>query len=301
MADQKRRAGKQVHRLILAGFWMNLLLIVASYGGALHGIGDSLAVFRQFWAIALGVCSLLLLRGYLRTAFFGAISVTLVLAPATVGYLRSETQVGNAFSLYQKNLLFSNPTFDDVAADISQLSPDFVTLEEVSDFNRDVYDNLAETYTSHLYCPFTLGSLAALSKWPVVEDTMTCGGSKGFAAMQLETSAGLVWLIAVHLHWPYPFGQPLQVAQVLEEISKLDGKIVIAGDFNMVPWSYTLRAFQRVSGSERAGPIVQTLHLDDIPVKLPIDHILVPGGVGELTLRPRFGSDHVGLLLRFDL
>jgi len=36
-------------------------------------------------------------------------------------------------------------------------------------------------------------------------------------------------------------------------------------------------------------------------LKLPIDHVLTPRGTGTVELRPRLGSDHYGVLVRFDL
>ena len=36
-------------------------------------------------------------------------------------------------------------------------------------------------------------------------------------------------------------------------------------------------------------------------LRLPVDHVLVPGGRGVSALRPLLGSDHFGVLLRFDL
>jgi len=84
------------------------------------------------------------------------------------------------------------------------------------------------------------------------------------------------------LHWPYPHAQPKQVLALVAEIEKLIGPVVIGGDFNMVPWSHALRQFASASRSDRAGPVVRTLIHSSGILRLPIDHILVPGGQGRL-------------------
>ncbi|AGI67687.1 hypothetical protein OAN307_c20480 [Octadecabacter antarcticus 307] len=55
-----------------------------------------------------------------------------------------------------------------------------------------------------------------------------------------------------------------------------------------LPW------FKQATATERVGPLVRTFDLFGYP--LGIDHILVTGGKGTLSVRPQLGSDHFGLL-----
>jgi endonuclease/exonuclease/phosphatase (EEP) superfamily protein YafD len=296
------RTGEGVRRLIWAVFWVSLVLLAASFGGAVHPGGDSLAVFRHWWAVALGISSLLLLRGHWRIAALGGFATVLGAAPMAIGYLDANRDGAGAYALYQKNLRYDGGDRAGIIDDILTIAPDFVTLEEVSRPNRVIFDTLAKQCTSSLYCDFTgVGGVAVLSKWPAVAGARTCVGQRGAAVMQVRTPAGPVWVVAVHLHWPYPHGQPRQVARLVGELAALEGPIVLGGDFNMVPWSATLRKFERATGSQRAGRVYRTFVHKGSPLRLPIDHVLVPGGRGVLALRPLLGSDHFGLLARFDL
>ncbi len=278
------------------------MLLVGSFGGAVHGLGDTLAVFRHFWAISLSVSSLLLLRGHVGVALLGVLVVVLGMFPVGAGYFHRAVDIGGGYSLYQKNLLFKGQNQSGIIADILETAPDFITLQEVSRVNRGVFESLVQTYPSSLFCPFTgVGGVAVLSNWPAVLGTATCAGDQGMAAIQLVMPAGPFWLVAVHLHWPFPYNQRSHVARLLSEIYTLDGPVILAGDFNMVPWSHTMRQLENATGSQRAGRVVQTYRRADTPLQLAIDYILVPGGTGNLSTRSRLGSDHFGLLLRFDL
>jgi len=295
-------SGLTVYRLILTIFAGALALTVASFGGALHGLGDSLAVFRGFWLIGLAVSSLTLLIWNRRIALAGVLTAALAALPQVSGMLRANPAIDAPYTLYQKNLLFLGRDRDGILADIIARAPDFVTLQEVSSANRTVFYALSESYLSSLLCRFAgVGGVAVLSRYPVVAGTQTCAGDEGMAAMQVTTPDGPVWLVSLHLHWPYPKGQREQLGHLLPELERLQGPVLLGGDFNMVPWSYTMRAVQKATGSKRAGPVVATYMNEDLLLRLSIDHILVPGGVGQLSVLPLLGSDHVGLLLRFDL
>lgn len=291
-----------MRKLIVVVFWISFGLTVASFGGALHGLGDSLAVFRHWWAIGLSASSLLMLGGHMRSAGLGALVVVLAVAPMASGHLTPDTNGAPRYSLYQKNLLYNGSAPGDIIADIQDLAPDFVTLEEVSRRNRHIFDTLARGYPSHLFCKFAgVGGVAVLSKWPVIEGSENCAGEQGLAAMQVQTPDGPVWVGALHLHWPYPHSQSKQVANLVAAMGFLKGPVVLGGDFNMVPWSHTLRQFERATGSDRAGRVLRTFKHDTFPLRLPIDHILTPEGQGTLELRGLLGSDHFGVLARFDL
>jgi len=283
-------------------FWLSGLLVVGSFAGALHGLGDSFAVFRHWWVLSLSVSAILLLRRPFQLTALGILAAVLAIAPMIAGYIAPNSDGNGNYSVYQKNLLFKGIDPQAIIDDIQSLAPDFVTLQELSLANRVIFDALAQTYRASLKCRFTgVGSVAVFSRWPMISGTSRCAGDQGIAAMQVNTPEGPVWLVSMHLHWPYPHSQPAQLSRLLPQIEQMDGPVILGGDFNMVPWSHTMRAVQRATGSTRAGPVVRTYIHDSSSLRLPIDHILVPGGRGYLDVRPKLGSDHFGLLLRFDL
>ncbi len=147
-----------------------------------------------------------------------------------------------------------------------------------------------------------VGGVAVASIWPVVEGSRICGDLDGMAAMQVKTPAGPIWVISLHLHWPYPHRQPVQVRRLIPQIEALQGRKIIGGDFNMVPWSATLRRIEAASGSKRIGYPHKTFPMFDGGLRLPIDHTLVPDTrLYQTKMRPLLGSDHHGLFAEFRL
>ncbi len=304
-AAERRQEERRMRAAMLTVFWASLLLTLASFGGELHGLGDSLAVFRHWWAVLVSLSSLLLLRGRLRLAGLGLLAGFLAGAPVLAGWFGGGGASGGEerYAFYQKNLLYNGTDRRGIIADIRATAPDFVSMQEISDANLEIYEALAEAYPTRLICSSRgAGRLAILSRYPLSgEDPARCLKPGGVAAVRVATPDGPVWALALHLKWPFPRAQAEQVATMLPALRDLDAPVVLGGDFNMVPWSATMRRIEAATGSRRAGALFFTFRHPRFPLWLPIDHLLVPGGRGRLEIRPFLGSDHRGLLLRFGL
>ena len=116
-------------------------------------------------------------------------------------------------------------------------------------------------------------------------------------------------ITAIHLDWPWPYGQPENVATIEPYFERLQGPMIIAGDFNATSWSQTLKTIteaSKTSSAEGLRPswlVNGTLAHAARWVGLPIDHILVSDRIIQTrvkTLQP-VGSDHLPLLLRFSI
>jgi endonuclease/exonuclease/phosphatase (EEP) superfamily protein YafD len=289
------------------------LALAASFGGRFHGLGDTLAVGRPVLAVVVALLSLTVFL--VRRRFLGAVGLALALgaglslvppAPASVAPERARD-----YSIYQKNLLWSLPDTLPMREDIRHASPDFVTLQELHRRNRPILEALRGDFPHQHFCPFaTVGGTAVLSRWPPTGAPPVCGGNSGMAAMQVATPDGPLWIVSLHLHWPYPFRQPEQLASLLPVLEGLGGPVLVGGDFNMVPWSHTVRAVAQATRSASAGYAGGTFAFSyerdgrnlaaGLP-ELPIDHVLVPetGLPVSVMRRERLGSDHRGLLAVF--
>ncbi len=276
---------------ILAG-----LAVLVGFAGKWHPIGDSLAVFRVEFTVT---CALATIWSDGSRLIRWGITV-LCLGLFTTHVVKS-VQWGTSdfdFTLYQQNLLFNRS--DDgagVLEVVRQRLPDFVTFQEVSVTNRPILDALRPDYPSQHLCPLgdALGE-AVLSRHPKIEGSGFCSARDGLAGMQVETPFGPVWVVSVHLSWPWPKGQADHVKQVLPYLKTLDGPIVMAGDFNAVAWSYTLRQVQSASGTKRVGPYRASFHLPVIGLPIGIDHVLTTPGYAQTVSRlDKNGSDHHGL------
>ncbi|MBK4214868.1 endonuclease/exonuclease/phosphatase family protein [Paracoccus caeni] len=278
--------------LIFAG--LGLLTLLASYGGALHPAGDSMAVFRPVWAAIL-ILSGLLLKGWLRLA---ALAAGLVALLPILWMMRPVTEPDGGVLVYQKNLLF---TLRDPAAiidDLRQSGADIVLLQEVSERNLSVPQALRDSHPYQLICPaHNVGAVAILSRWPFGPEPY-CREGSGFAWAAVETPSGPISAAVLHLHWPWPFGQAAQVQRLLLDLQMVPQPVILGGDLNMVSWSDSVSSITAATGTVRVGPLRPTFILKRV-YPMAIDHILAPKGWrSKAVMRDPLLSDHRGILAR---
>ena len=284
--------------------WIVGLALVASYAGVLHPAGDSIAVFRRGIVVALAALSMIMLiSGGRYRGFLGLV----ICAAAFLDMLPTGSQRsagGEAIVVYQKNMLVLTDRTNRLEQDIRDSGADIVMLQEVHPRNQSILNDLRDAYPFQHICPYILdGSLAVLSKWSADGPVLPCQDNMGLAAMRIDTGRHRLWVASVHLRWPWPYDQADQIKVVTDQISGLAEPLVIAGDFNMVHWSYGLRRMARSAGVRLAGAAGPTFDLPDVPISLPIDHVYMPNGARAARSEPRpaFGSDHKGVVATFEL
>jgi endonuclease/exonuclease/phosphatase (EEP) superfamily protein YafD len=116
-------------------------------------------------------------------------------------------------------------------------------------------------------------------------------------------------ILATHQAWPFPAGpqqwQSVALAKVLSGFDR--NRLIVTGDFNSTPWSFSLRRQDRMFGLERrtralaSWPArIEPLDARPAPLALlPIDHVYAGQGWRTLSVRrgPRLGSDHYPVIV----
>lgn len=284
--------------------------------GALGGLAaplDSLALARVPAALVLLVSAIGLAPKVRWAAWIFAVAM---LGTWGLG-LRADAS-GGELLLYQKNVFFINQAPQSLVADIEASGADLVTLQELSQRTRVIKDALLASYPYAHACMFRGWEVAVLSRHPFTDAAPRCSRGRGLAAAEVQTPAGPVWVASVHNPWPWPHGGWDRGRELADLVAGLGGPVVVAGDFNTVPWSATVRRMARAAGGEVLGPARGSLRVDPVrllrgndmtgafdpalgPLAVPIaiDHVIAPGG--QRSLRPLLGSDHHGLLARIAL
>ena len=181
--------------------------------------------------------------------------------------------------------------------DIRDSDPDILLLQELNATRGVLLDGLENSHPHRHICQFNEWSgIAILSRWPLTDPH--CSVHRTLAAARVVSPEGPIWAISTHLLWPFPFDQRHAIDHELDFLRGLDGPVIVGGDFNMAPWGQTVRDITEATGTQRIGPLHITIAPRGIP--LSIDHILTTGE-GTTTRRPRFGSDHCGLLAEITL
>ncbi len=270
------------------------LTLLASYLGAVHPVGDSLAVFRAWIAGGVAVAGLLALMLSVKRAGWTAILFALVAGgpiAAMVYGPNSETPSG-AVTVYTKNTLGGWGDDGAITADILQTGADIVLLQELSRTRSDFGAALLESHPHQHVCRFSDRSgMAVMTRWPLLETY--CSPHRSFAAARVDAPGGPVWAVSTHLVWPYPHAQASHLEEALPFLESVEGRVIVAGDFNMVPWGHSVRQIAETTGTERIGPLFTTIEVRDVPFQ--IDHVLT-NGEGMVERRPLLGSDHYGLV-----
>ena len=288
-----------IARVVVGGaLALAILAVAGGYLGALHPIGDALAVGRGMASAAVFLLAFLAILAGMRLAAFGAILLSILTGGAVVLAYVWPGPPG-PFTLYQKNMFYQNSDLAGLEADIRDAAPLAVSLQEVSDPNLALLANLQDLLPHQHHCrQAPRGGLSVASQLEPVPGSQRCG--RGVAAMQVIYQDQPVWIVSVHMSWPWPYAQAAHVAELEPFLAGLEGTVLMGGDFNMVHWGVAVQRLASAARTRPAGPTGGSfLGLGPL-LSLPIDHVFAPSG-GRVVFRPALGSDHLGLLASLSL
>jgi len=299
--------------LIKVGVMLAAASSILALGARGHWLMDLLANFRVQYALYLVVAALLFfLCRNSRWAVVAAAAAALnlwIISPYLVPSPRSavaEKELGESFRLMNFNVLSSNRRHDDVITYLREKDADFVFLLEASPEWEPALKKLSDLYP-HQKNEIQAGNfgIALLSKTPfqkveVAEYTPSIASIDAFVLVGDKR----VRLIGTH---PYP---PINakvcrlrnahMQRLAESIAKETGatKTIVAGDFNMTPWSPHfvdfLSASQLEDSAKGRGVMPTWYALPLFSFGVPIDHICVSEGIHieDRGVGPDLGSDH---------
>jgi endonuclease/exonuclease/phosphatase (EEP) superfamily protein YafD len=293
-------------RLFYAIAAFGLLTLGLGYMGEWWPIGDAFAVVRlQVLVLSLPVILGLFLLGARKIAF--QISGLVVLATIQTGLaiIGEPDNIAGPLTLYQKNLRFDGGERTELIAEILSSKAHIVTLQEVSDQNAKALAPLFAKYPYKQHCEFiSVGGVMILSVFRFVPGSSSCQDHDGMALAQVVMpDQSTLWVGSVHLHWPWPLGtQSEQVAALQYRLKKLTGPILLAGDFNMLPWGASIERLRHSTGTVALGGYINSFPRFGVLAPLAIDHVLVPETAsGTVEIQPLLGSDHYGLVAYINL
>ncbi len=213
-------------------------------------------------------------------------------APGTPRFLRVVTF----------NVWHPNQRIDDIAQFLAGTDADLVVMQEMT---PATWDTLKAALRARY--PYSLGDngLVMLSKHAFIENgRVDRGGMPPWASLMLrfakiEVNGTEVTVAGAHLARPfYPSLQYADTLTLVNFVRQQHGPLIVAGDFNMTPWTDKLTGFTQTTGLKRYNTFHFTwpLHVRGIPF-LPfvaIDHVFASPGFAEIatTTGPRLGSDH---------
>ena len=224
---QKERgmSGRAIIRVLLACMFVLIGLVLLGFTGSLFAPGDAVAVIRpQAGVLLIPLAAILWSMKARRAAIVSLTMAVLAIGSVGPGFLASRTDCPReCLKLYQKNLLSKAWPRYSLADDIIASDAEIVTLQEVSEHNREYMANLFAHYPFAVTCKFRPAQdVAVLTSLPAVDGSGFCLAGAGMAGLQVLAPNGqLIWLVSVHLEWPFPFDQFRQSQIIAKKIADL--------------------------------------------------------------------------------
>jgi endonuclease/exonuclease/phosphatase (EEP) superfamily protein YafD len=221
--------------------------------------------------------------------------------PAAVATTREQT-----FRLMSLNVWFRNPDMARIAQYIEQSQADAVVLLELTPPQADMLAPLLPTYPHYHIDPSRMGA-AVFTKWPVIsaESVPLSQGGAVAARLMLDWGGTPVSVLGVHLNWPLGPRNSMFRNQELSSLAAFSkaqrGPLLVAGDFNLTPWSEYFSDALEQSGLHDAAigfGLGRTWPAQFAPLGIRIDHCLLSRHWRAVNTRlgPSLGSDHLPLL-----
>lgn len=312
-----------IRRLAVAAMLILSVPLVAGFLNGVHPAFDSMAHFRLHLAVLLALAALPLLvsrwRAHAALALLLAAGAGLSargapelgIGPVHAGF-RERQPEAHSYRLLHLNLRFDHREPERVLDLLAEVKPDFVLFNEVSEMWAGRLRGLLNAYPYQLRCGRReqVGGVALLSRLPFSPERMNrCADDGAMAMATLDLDGRLVDLAALHLEWPWPYGQHAQIAELSPLLQTLGANAILAGDLNAAPWSDAagrVAAAGRLTPMQPVGPtwLVRWLPSALRPwMGLPIDQVYAKGDVVLHSGRALndAGSDHLPVLVEFSL
>lgn len=299
----KVKTRKALRRLVLTVIAVLALFLLAGHLARWFQVFDAPGVFRLHLVPVLGLllAATFRLKMPVLRLFAGSVAMLSVVSIAPFVREAGHGPLDADWRLFQQNMMVGNANPAFAAQYILDRKPEFVTLQEVDQRALPVLGQLRDRYPGWLQCPAWYGaSVVLMSRWkPVAGGLAGCDRIENIGWIRVATPQGELTLVGVHLTWPWPGNYAGRQRRIQRILGELPQPMVIAGDFNMVPWATALQRLERRTGTEVVTPIRFSYRPAGLQLLLPIDHALIPLGLeGRSELVPGLGSDHWGLWVR---
>lgn len=292
---------------------------LATVGSFFGGSAWWLDILADFKAQYVTLAALLLLAALTRRRMKET-----VLAMALLGYngaqlaphLAPAPDSQAAMKVVGFNLGIFNTNTTDTLDFLRRENADVVVVSEVTVPWRKALRQLSDTYPYRFFGPlydppeYPPHGLGLLSKraWEETGVEKSDISSRAFAVWARFPAASPSLTVAgVHLNNPIlkPIRyQKAEAEALVSVVRRFDGPVVLAGDFNMTPFSARYGTLLEKTGLWRAkGGLNTTWPALMAPLGLSLDHVLIGKGIRNATMRtgPWLGSDHLPVVGTFDL
>jgi endonuclease/exonuclease/phosphatase (EEP) superfamily protein YafD len=269
----------------------------------------------QYLAPTVVVLALLALRrrwrAFLALTAAGAVSAVAVAPYLPFGMAAAAAASGTRIKVMTVNISFRQVSPVGLLETIRAAEPDVVVAQELTPYADTVLAELDQTFTHHFKMP--ADGPYGIAVWSRLE--LEAAGPFALARQpaieaRVRTAAGTFTLLGVHLNAPTSprraAARDVELALLAERSAGVAGPLVVAGDFNITPYSPLFDDWRARSGltDTRRNRTPSASWPTGLPIfGIPIDHVAVSSEFAILSHRrlPDFGSDHYAVLVELAL
>lgn len=269
---------------------------------------------------SLGIMLLVLIRRRragitITAALIGVVASAERMIPDLGAESPPAAKAGFAVTIVTHNVRVDNRDPLGTAAALAGSGADILLLQETDGSMAGAIERLAARYPYSTPCRQARCAMIILSRWPISATRYRIRDDAG-----RQIGPPLIWATIVppgvppftvathHLPWPLPpRDQYARRIALVRALPGLDARnLILAGDFNLTPWSFAMAELDRGLTPLRRA----TRALPSFPARfgaggralpiLPIDHVFVGPGwsVERAEQMPATGSDHFPVRVR---
>jgi endonuclease/exonuclease/phosphatase (EEP) superfamily protein YafD len=259
-------------------------------------------------AVALTLVFVLLRARRLAMAAFALALINLVLAAPAFALTATVEESNPALKVVSLNVWGRKADPRRIEAFLRRENADIVLLIETNTPLVPMLDRLKGLYPYRVDClRRALCRLVLLSKREMIEPRALPRGDANPPAVtaRFNVEGHEFTFYGVHMFRPFnAISQRHDFDRLIAALGPIQGPLVLAGDFNTTPWSWSMTRLTLATGMVRGRSFGATW-----PAQRPffpqflIDHILVRGGTGIIEVRNgrRVGSDHLPIVAEISL
>jgi endonuclease/exonuclease/phosphatase (EEP) superfamily protein YafD len=280
---------------------------------------DLFANFRvQYMGLfALCVVALTIAR-WRKTAIVALIGVaytTATMGPYFQERAPEESALGKQsaarFRLATFNTWFRNEDLRRFARYLQASDADVIVLQEVDVTRLEELAQLMPAYRYRTTTPDVRRVLAIFSRWPIeAEHLHLRNGITRMTRVNVEWQGSRIAVFGAHLRWPLgekkAWARAAELKMLAARARAESGPVIVAGDFNLTPWSGYFDRFvaeSALSDCAIGQGLLPTWPTQVLPVRIRIDHCFVSAHwrVQRVSLGPNLGSDHLPMIADLEL
>ncbi len=315
-----------LRRLVDAAVVAGAVMTLAGVLAPLLPQADIANQFRPYTlAGSAGLLALALLARMPKVARWGAIltAVNAVLLPVPLLWsaeaaMSRAAERTSAAALHRDikiitfNVLWRNEQTESIARFLLQEDADIVLLQETTERHVAVLRPLLAARYPHIHVclgpRLCRSAMLAKRAWVSVEHVHRGPETPEVISAQFDDAElGTFHLFGVHTAVPSRPRQANQLDWLIARRRSIAGPVILAGDFNMTPWSYRLQRLLASADLRRHATFLRSWPTGGqlgLPAPaLLIDHVLTTPDIRTVSIEtgPYLGSDHLPVVARLRL